>query len=101
MPAVAYRLPYWQNGSSDLKEAVILFTDYISTGTLPTPAPTSDQIALIKAYIATWINYDGWKMKEDDKTDFATLKTAVAGLSTFSGMFDWLKSAIYFGIDPF
>lgn len=101
MPSVAYRLLYWQNGSSDLKEAVTLFTDYLSTGTVPTPAPTTAQIDLIKTYIATWINYDGWKIKKDDETDFATLKTGVLGLSTFAAISTWLKTAIYFGIDPF
>lgn len=107
MSDITFRLPYWQNGSSDLKEAGSHFVDYINSLKLPTTeainiqAPTEGEVNLLKRYILTWMSYEGWKVKEDDKQRFQTLRTSVNAIQSFPDINTWLTSALFFGIDPF
>lgn len=105
MPDINYRLPYWQNGTEELKEIVKNFLNHINNQFLGTAgtiqAPTEAQMVLLRQYLTAWMNYTGWKIKEEDESQFQQLKTAVGSLVSFPDTKTWLNSALYFGIDPF
>lgn len=105
MPDINYRLPYWQNGSEELKEVVKNFLNHIDNQFLGTAgiiqAPTEAQFITFRQYILAWMNFTGWKIKDEDESRFMQLKTTAAALTSFPDTKIWLNSALYFGIDPF
>lgn len=105
MPDINYRLPYWQNGTDELREVTSQFLSYVNNQSFHAAgniqAPTEAQFTPFKQYITLWMNYSGWKIKEGDAARFQQLKTSVTGLVSFPDTKEWLNEALYFGIDPF
>lgn len=90
--------PYWRNETSGrLQPAIIAFMERGVYGT-KTPAPTPEQIGLIKQYFALYINASCWQ--EGEQGQLAVLRSSVQEIQNIADCDLWLDKAMEWGFDP-
>jgi hypothetical protein len=90
--------PYWKNETSGILQPAI--TAFIERGVYgsKTPAPTPEQMGLIKQYLALYINAPCWQ--EGVQGQLAALRQSVNGINDLASCDRWLDEAMKWGFDP-
>ncbi|PZV19220.1 MAG: hypothetical protein DCF22_00700 [Leptolyngbya sp.] len=91
-------LPYWRNETSGILQPAMMA--YINHGAYPNqcPAPTPEQMGLIKQYLQLYINAPCWE--EGEQGQLAALRKSVQEITDLASCDRWLDEAMQWGFDP-